>query len=237
MSRPRLSLCFDRAEQLPGRRLAHLKHTIKLSPVAARTCLGLAPCKNSICHYTDLWSVLVLFQNVGNHTQIVERLFFKRDKWPWWNFFQSYSNTCFNSFSCFVFFRANIDEVETEVVEIEAKLDKVRRLISALPMHFICQSTSSPAKLFNTLWVQALLNDIKANVCIISPRLRSLLVCHIEVNTVNTTKVESWQQKLRWIFKQLKIKLSQNNLMFSLAFSWFYVFYFVDFHFIPPIKQ
>lgn len=27
----------------------------------------------------------------------------------------------------FVFFRANIDEVETEVVEIEAKLDKVRR--------------------------------------------------------------------------------------------------------------
>lgn len=29
--------------------------------------------------------------------------------------------------SCrFVFFRANIDEVETEVVEIEAKLDKVR---------------------------------------------------------------------------------------------------------------
>lgn len=26
-----------------------------------------------------------------------------------------------------LFFRANIDEVETEVVEIEAKLDKVRR--------------------------------------------------------------------------------------------------------------
>lgn len=46
-------------------------------------------------------------------------------------------NSCFPEkinlffFSCFcVFFRASIDEVETEVVEIEAKLDKVRRSMS-----------------------------------------------------------------------------------------------------------
>lgn len=30
-----------------------------------------------------------------------------------------------NNLSLLLFFRANIDEVETEVVEIEAKLDKV----------------------------------------------------------------------------------------------------------------
>lgn len=34
-----------------------------------------------------------------------------------------------NDLSLLLFFRANIDEVETEVVEIEAKLDKVRHVI------------------------------------------------------------------------------------------------------------
>lgn len=51
----------------------------------------------------------------------------------------------------FVFFRANIDEVETEVVEIEAKLDKVRHLISSLLMHSICQSSVA---VFSSLWAE-----------------------------------------------------------------------------------
>lgn len=45
-----------------------------------------------------------------------------------------------NNLSLLLFFRANIDEVETEVVEIEAKLDKVRRAIIQLAMHFFCPS-------------------------------------------------------------------------------------------------
>lgn len=37
---------------------------------------------------------------------------------------------------CFLFSRADIDEVETEVVEIEAKLDKVRLvLLCQLPLY------------------------------------------------------------------------------------------------------
>lgn len=36
-----------------------------------------------------------------------------------------------NNLPLLLFFRANIDEVETEVVEIEAKLDKVRHVMSA----------------------------------------------------------------------------------------------------------
>lgn len=40
-------------------------------------------------------------------------------------------------------FRANIDEVETEVVEIEAKLDKVRRLLLSLPDAIYLSGSSS----------------------------------------------------------------------------------------------
>lgn len=35
------------------------------------------------------------------------------------------------------FFRANIDEVETEVVEIEAKLDKVKKVLFLLNQFII----------------------------------------------------------------------------------------------------
>lgn len=40
-----------------------------------------------------------------------------------------HTHTHTNDLSLLLFFRANIDEVETEVVEIEAKLDKVRHVI------------------------------------------------------------------------------------------------------------
>lgn len=84
-----------------------LSGTLKLSPVAA---------------LMDLWvseSVGNLSSNEINH---LNRVFF-------------YSQALItrghaNNLPLLLFFRANIDEVETEVVEIEAKLDKVRRDVS-----------------------------------------------------------------------------------------------------------
>ncbi|KAA8591420.1 hypothetical protein FQN60_002363, partial [Etheostoma spectabile] len=52
-----------------------------------------------------------------------------------WNFFLSASNTLplgFKQLLLLLLFRANIDEVETEVVEIEAKLDKLVKLCSGM---------------------------------------------------------------------------------------------------------
>lgn len=71
--RPCLSLCFDRAEPLPRRRLAHLEPYPKRSPVAAQTCLGFGSA-NLHLPLTDLWQVALL-ESVGNRRQIVKRLF------------------------------------------------------------------------------------------------------------------------------------------------------------------
>lgn len=94
-----------------------LSGTLKLSPVAA---------------LMDLWGVLVVSESVGNlssneinhHNRV---------------FFFLITRGHANNLPLLLFFRANIDEVETEVVEIEAKLDKVRRDVSRkrVPCSFI----------------------------------------------------------------------------------------------------
>lgn len=105
--------------------------------------------QNSICHSQIYGGVLTLFffsffsESVGNHKQIVQRLFFPNLMNDLDGiFFKLLITTCAHSQLplTFLFFRANIDEVETEVVEIEAKLDKVRHLMLPLHMHFICRS-------------------------------------------------------------------------------------------------
>ena len=50
--------------------------------------------------------------------------------------------------SCFLSCRANIDEVETEVVEIEAKLDKVRNLFYIFNISYLF---SNPQEAFSDI--------------------------------------------------------------------------------------
>lgn len=69
----------------------------------------------------DSWGVVVaLSEDLGNHEHVVERLL------------SNETDYCNQQLLLLSFFRANIDEVETEVVEIEAKLDKVR--LTLLPL-------------------------------------------------------------------------------------------------------
>ena len=145
VQRGRPSLCFDRAGPLPGRRLA-----TRVSPAAAQTRLSLASAKLHLS-LSDLrgsprsfFSSFFSFfsESVGNHKQIVQRLFFPNLMNDLDGIFlKLLITTCAHSQLplTFLFFRANIDEVETEVVEIEAKLDKVRHLMLPLHMHFICR--------------------------------------------------------------------------------------------------
>ncbi len=68
MRNPRLSLCFDWAELLPGRRLA---------PFLACCCSNMSRFGSTKLRLslTDLWEVLVLSESVGNHEQTVKRQF------------------------------------------------------------------------------------------------------------------------------------------------------------------
>lgn len=78
-------------------------------------------------------------------------------------FFFSYTSQHVHSQLLFLFCRANIDEVETEVVEIEAKLDKVRHLMLSLHNALYPVGTSGPV---------SPITDIIAGVYNISSRLQ-----------------------------------------------------------------
>lgn len=55
-----------------------------------------------------------------------------------------------------MFFRANIDEVETEVVEIEAKLDKVRRDVRGVGANLLLCTEAGKLVFASSLCVQYL---------------------------------------------------------------------------------
>ena len=118
----------------------------------------------------------------------------------WFGFFFTYTSQHVHSqlLLALLFCRANIDEVETEVVEIEAKLDKVRHLMLSLhnALYPVCPSGPvSP------------ITDILAGVYNIASSLQG---------------VKRWKS-IKWMSAWNEMASNQSAYWGAhLAFSWFY---------------